>query len=118
MLLLTKRQKELWNFIHEHYEQRGRIPRLTDMSNHLKTSNRAILDILRGLEKKEYIEMPEGTYSIKLLKMGRRDFTPFLGMTLSSTGEKPLFVSTSNLNSTNFTEGEVILCSIKGWEEK
>lgn len=116
MLSLTERQKKLWNFIHQHRDQHGSTPRLTDMVRYLQTSNRAALDILRGLEKKGYIVMPQGTHSIKLLRTKNVDFTPLSELILNPTNKRPIFASTSNLNSTDFYKGEVNLIILTGME--
>lgn len=61
---LSDKQETLLEFIKRFQEEKGRNPRLTELTNKFGVSNSAILQRLESLEKSGYIDMPEGVLSI------------------------------------------------------
>jgi len=64
---LTKRQKEVFNFIKSFIENQGTAPRYEDLKTALNvSSNQAIFHHLQTLEKKGYIERSRSPRSIRI----------------------------------------------------
>lgn len=84
---ITPRQKELLFIVYNYIKNAGYPPTIEEMKNGLKVvSNQSILDLLRHLEKKRFIERKEGVArSIAILPAGytaldQPPLTPFLGV--------------------------------------
>lgn len=84
---VTPRQKELLFILYNYIKNTGYPPTIEEMKNKLSVvSNQSILDLLRHLEKKRFIERKEGVArSIAILPAGytaldQPPLTPFLGI--------------------------------------
>lgn len=69
---ITKRQKELLNFIYKHIEDAGYPPTFEEMKEKLDlASNQSVIDLLSKLEKQKFIKREEGqARGIKILLSG------------------------------------------------
>jgi len=66
---LTERQKSILSFIENFVERNGYPPSVRDIARHFRITPRGVLNHLRALEKKGYIDRKDGrARSIKVLK--------------------------------------------------
>lgn len=84
---ITQRQKEILSIIYHYIKDTGYPPTIEEMREELGVvSNQSILDLLRHLVKKRFIERKEGVArSVVLLPagyavLGRPPLAPFLGL--------------------------------------
>jgi len=70
---MTKKQEKILNYLRITQENKGRPPRLKELSAEFEMSNKTILDQISALEKEGFISMPEGVLSIKILKKYQND---------------------------------------------
>ncbi|MCX6734312.1 MAG: TIR domain-containing protein [Candidatus Peregrinibacteria bacterium] len=71
--MLTERQQEIFNHIKKAFDEKGRPPRLMELTEKFQITNKAILDHLDAIEKEGFISMPEGVLSLKIVKRHEND---------------------------------------------
>src|SRR3989344_2641943 len=70
---MTEKQEKILNYLKITQENRGRPPRLKELTSEFGMPNNTILDQLLKLKEEGFISMPEGVLSIKILKKYQND---------------------------------------------
>jgi len=78
---LTTKQRQILHFLEIQYSKLGRSPRLIDLTEHFKVTNKPMLDSLKAIEKKGYISTKGGRVdSIQIIKPlhGEKEYDIFV----------------------------------------
>ncbi len=70
-------QSETFDYIKKFIEEKGRPPRLKELTSHFEVTNNALLERLRKLEEDGLITMPDGVLSMKVLKKNNDIFLSY-----------------------------------------